>query len=211
MEWDPARRDAKANYRFLVTAVAPRPIAWVTTVDGAGVVNAAPFSWFNTICPDPPMVMLAVGHRPDGSPKDTVRNIRHTGEFVVNVVTRDLAEPMVASSADYAPGQSEVEALHLATAPSRVVRPPRLAASPVHLECRLERILPIGRNDNHMLVLGAVVHIACDDAVLDARGNVDPAKVTLVGRWGGANYVATEHAFQVPWPQDPGDAMRKPR
>lgn len=210
VEWDPATRDAKANYRFLVTAVTPRPIAWVTTVDGKGLVNAAPFSWFNTVCPDPPMVMLAIGLRPDGSPKDTLRNIRATGEFVVNAVVRAAAAAMVASSADFPPEQSEVEALHLATTPSHTVRPPRLADAPIHLECRLDRVIPIGRADNHALVIGNIVHIACDDAVLDARGNVDSSKVSMVGRLGGANYVDTSAFFQIPWPKDPGDAVRKP-
>jgi len=210
VEWDPATRDTKANYRFLVTAVAPRPIAWVTTVDKAGVVNAAPFSWFNAVCPDPPMVMLAIGKRPDGSPKDTLRNIRDVGEFVVNAVPRSAAAAMVASSADYPPGESEVERLSLATRPSKAVRPPRLADSPIHLECRLQEVLTVGRDGNHALVLGTVVHVACDDAVLDERGNVDPSKAQLVGRLGGANYVGTSGFFAIPWPKDPGDAVRRP-
>ncbi len=209
VEWDPATRDAKSNYRFLVSAVVPRPIAWVTTVDSRGVVNAAPFSWFNAVCPDPPMVMLAIGKRPDGSPKDTLRNIRDTKEFVVNAVPRAAAAAMVASSADYPPDRSEVEALHLATSPSRTVRPPRLADSAIHLECRLDRVVPIGRDDNHVLVLGIIVHIASDDAVLDARGNVDPNKAIFVGRLGGSNYTDTSDFFAIPWPKDPGDTLRR--
>lgn len=210
VEWAPSERDAKATYRFLTTAVAPRPIAWVTSVNQAGVVNAAPFSWFNSVCPDPPMVMIAIGNRPDGSPKDTVRNIRDTHEFVVNAVPRSLVQVMVDSSADYHPDVSEVDSLGLQTAPSRTVRPPRLADSPIHLECRLERVLPIGRGGNHSLVLGEVVHIAVDDAVLGEKGLVDPTKLTLVGRWGGADYVDTSSRFTVPWPKDPGDPLRKP-
>lgn len=209
MEWEPASRPPKENYRFLVTAVAPRPIAWVTTVDGRGAVNVAPFSWYNTVCPDPPMVMLAIGRRPDGSPKDTLRNAEETGEFVVNAVVRSAAEQMVATAADYPPGTSEADALGLRTLPSRVVRPPRLAASPIHLECRVERILPLGRGGNHSLLLGEVVHIGADDAVLDAKGNVDPAKLTLVARWGGSGYVDTSGLFAIPWPTDPGDALRR--
>ena len=210
MEWDPADRPSKDNYRFLTTAVAPRPIAWVTTVDAGGLVNAAPFSWFNTVCPDPPMVMVAIGSRDDGSPKDTFRNIRDTREFVVNIVTRQLAEVMVQSSADFAPEVSEVAALDLATVPSRSVRPPRLAASPVHLECRLHDVVTLGRHDDHHLVIGRIVHVAADDAVLDAKGNVDPAKVTFVGRMGGTNYTDTSERFQVAWPAKAADRLRTP-
>ncbi|MCA1818868.1 MAG: flavin reductase family protein [Thermoplasmatota archaeon] len=208
VEWDPAARPAKENYRFLTSAVAPRPIAWVTTVDEAGLVNAAPFSWFNSVCPEPPMVMLAIGARADGTPKDTVRNIRATREFVVNVVSRPLAEPMVLSAADYPPDVSEVEELDLVTAPSHAVRPPRLAASPVHLECVLHDVIPLGRD--HSLVLGRIVHVGADDAVLDAKGNIDPAKVTFVGRMGGATYADTSSRFQVAWPEKAVDRLRTP-
>lgn len=207
MELDPATREAGPNYHFLTSAIVPRPVAWVTTVDPAsGVVNAAPFSWFNAVCADPPTVMLAIQQRADGSPKDTVRNLRASGEFVVNVVPKALAETMVQSSADYPPDVSEVEQLGLATAPSRKVRPPRLAGSPVHLECRLLQEIPLGRKQKVSLVLGEVVHIAADDAVVDARGNIDPSKLTLVARMGGSEYVDTQGFFTLKRPK--GDALR---
>jgi flavin reductase (DIM6/NTAB) family NADH-FMN oxidoreductase RutF len=208
MEWDTAARSAKEMYRFLTTAVAPRPIAWVTTVSPDGLVNAAPFSWFNTVCADPPMVMLAIGARADGSPKDTLRNIEATREFVVNVATRDAVKEMVATAAEYAPDESEVEALGLATSPSAAVRPPRLAASPVHLECVLHDVHRLGRDQ--ALVLGRVVHVGADDAVLDAKGNVDPEKVTFAARMGGAWYTDTSSRYQVPWPERPPDGLRGP-
>jgi flavin reductase (DIM6/NTAB) family NADH-FMN oxidoreductase RutF len=211
VEWDPAERTGSATYRFLTSAVAPRPIAWVTTVSPAGVVNAAPFSWFNAVCPDPPMVMLAIGSRPDGSPKDTVRNLRETGEFVVNIVPAPLAQVMVQSSAEYPPEVSEVRELGLRTAPSHTVRPPRLADSPVHLECRLHSVTVLGKRDDHTLVLGQVVRMAADDGVLDANGNVDPAKVVLVGRMGGANYVDTSRPFSIPWPGRPQVPPHQPK
>jgi flavin reductase (DIM6/NTAB) family NADH-FMN oxidoreductase RutF len=203
VEWDPAERKGSANYRFLTSAVAPRPIAWVTTVNAEGLVNAAPFSWFNSVCPDPPMVMLSIGSRPDGSPKDSARNIRDTGEFVVNLVTDRLATAMVQSSAEYDPDVSEVTALGLRTLPSSAVKPPRLADSPVHLECKLHSITMLGKRDDHHLVLGQVVRMAADEGVLDTNGNVDPAKVTLVGRMGGSDYVDTAHHFSIPWPGKP--------
>ncbi|HEX2065379.1 MAG TPA: flavin reductase family protein [Candidatus Thermoplasmatota archaeon] len=203
MEWDPAQRPGSATYRFLTSAVAPRPIAWVTTVSPAGVVNAAPFSWFNAVCADPPMVMLSIRARPDGSPKDTLRNLRDTGEFVVNAAPAALAQAMVQSSAEYPPEVSEVAELGLRTAPSVRVAPPRLADSPVHLECRLHRLLQLGRRDDQGLVLGEVVHLAADDGALDAEGNLDPTKVTLLGRMGGSRYVDTSRPFSIPWPDKP--------
>ncbi|MEA3202989.1 MAG: hypothetical protein QOI63_655 [Thermoplasmata archaeon] len=203
VEWDPAQRPGSATYRFLTSAVAPRPIAWVTTVDAAGLVNAAPFSWFNAVCADPPMVMVSIRARPDGSLKDTARNIRGSGEFVVNVAPAGLAQAMVQTSAEYPPEVSEVQEVGLRTVPSLRVAPPRLAASPVHLECRLRQLIPLGRRDDQSLVLGEVVHLAADDAVLDADGNLDPAKVTLVGRMGGSKYVDTARPFSIPWPDKP--------
>jgi flavin reductase (DIM6/NTAB) family NADH-FMN oxidoreductase RutF len=201
VELDPATRESRANYHFLTSAVVPRPIAWVTTLDAAtGVVNAAPFSWFQAVCADPPMVMLAIQRRADGSPKDTVRNIRATKEFVVNVSPKSLAREMVQTSGEYGPEVSELAEVGLAMAPSRKVRPPRIAASPVHLECRLHQEIPLGGAGGTSLLLGEVVHLAADDAVLDARGNVDPAKLAVVARMGGAEYVDTERFFTLKRP-----------
>lgn len=198
MEVDPKTRETRANYHFLTSSVMPRPIAWVTTLDPAtGVLNAAPFSWFQAVCADPPMVMLAIQRRADGSPKDTTRNILASGEFVVNVSPKSLAESMVRSSGEYPPDVSEVEALGLRTAPSKAVKPPRLADSPVHLECRLHREIPLGNAGGTSLLIGEVVHMAADDAVLDARGNVDPSKLVLVARLGGQEYVDTERFFTM--------------
>lgn len=207
VEADPATRGAKANYHFLTSAVMPRPIAWVTTLDPAtGVVNAAPFSWFQAVCSEPPMLALAINVRDDGTPKDTLRNIRALGQFVVNVAPRSLVHEMVRTAADFAPDVSEVDAVGLGTTPSAKVRPPRLAASPVHLECRLAQALPLGVGKT-TLVLGEVVHVAADDAVLDERGNVDPDKLVLVARMGGSEYVDTQHHFTVKRPAT-GEAQR---
>lgn len=210
MEWDPAQRTAKERYHFLTSAVAPRPIAWVTSVDPAtGVVNAAPFSWFQTVCADPMLVMLSVGDRADGTPKDTARNAVAAREFVVNVVTAPLADAMVATSADYPPERSEVEALALATLPSRRVRPPRLAGSPVHLECRLAESRRYGRGTSAVTwLLGEVVHVHADDAALDARGNLR-ADTPLLGRLGGPEYVVVERTVRLERPRQ-ADALRGP-
>jgi len=210
MELDPSTRAARLNYHFMTSAIAPRPIAWVTTVDPAtGVVNAAPFSFFQAVSADPMVVMLAILRHSDGRPKDTVRNIRSTGEFVVNVSPKALAKEMVQTSGEYGPEVSELDEVGLGTAPSRKVKPPRIASSPVHFECRLQQEIPVGRDGATSLILGEVVHVAADDAVLDARGNVDPAKLSLLGRLGGQEYVDTERFFSMRRPtQD--DLVRKP-
>jgi flavin reductase (DIM6/NTAB) family NADH-FMN oxidoreductase RutF len=209
VELDPSTRESRLNYHFLTSAIMPRPIAWVTTVDAAtSVVNAAPFSWFQAVCADPPMVMLAIQRRADGSPKDTVRNIRATREFVVNVSPKALADAMVKSSGEYPSDVSEVEALGLRTSPSKAVKPPRLADSPVHLECRLHQELPLGTRGGTSLILGEVIHLAADDEVLDHRGNVDPAKLVLVARLGGQEYVDTERFFTIRRPA--ADDLRRP-
>ncbi|MFA5944692.1 MAG: flavin reductase family protein [Candidatus Thermoplasmatota archaeon] len=198
MDVDPRTRDTRANYHFLTSAVVPRPIAWVTTIDPmTGVLNAAPFSWFQAVCADPPMIMLAIQKRSDGSPKDTVRNIRASREFVVNVSPKAFAEAMVKSSGEYPPEVSEVEVLGLRTSPSKTVKVPRLADSPVHLECRLHEEIPLGNQGGTSLLIGEVIHMAADDAVLDSRGNVDPAKLVVVARMGGQEYVDTERFFTM--------------
>jgi flavin reductase (DIM6/NTAB) family NADH-FMN oxidoreductase RutF len=210
VEVDPKARDARQNYHFLTSAIIPRPIAWVTTLDPVtGIVNAAPFSWFQAVCADPPMVMLALQRRADGSPKDTTRNIRASREFVVNVSPQALAQAMVQSSGEYPPDVSEVEALGLRTAPSKVVKAPRLADSPVHLECRLHQEIQLGHGEGTSLILGEVVHIAADDGVLDARQNVDPSKLVLVARLGGRDYVDTANFFTLQRPS--GDDLRGSR
>ena len=125
-------------YKLLVGLVAPRPIALITSMDENGQLNAAPFSAYNYLCTDPPIVGVGVTNRPGQQyvPKDTARNIRRTGEFVVNVVTEDIAERMSICATDFPPEMSEVELAGFTTAPSRVVKPPRLADAHAALECR---------------------------------------------------------------------------
>jgi flavin reductase (DIM6/NTAB) family NADH-FMN oxidoreductase RutF len=202
VETDASAWSASRMYHFLVSAVAPRPIAWVTT-KADGVVNAAPFSWYQSVCADPPIVALAIADQ-DGHLKDTARNILITGEFVINAVTAELAQTMVATSATYAPTQSEIEALSIATTPSAVVAPPRIAASPFHLECRLHSQQRLGREHATTLILGEVVHIAVDDAVLDARGNIDITRCPLVARLGGRQYLNASNVYELERPKHPG-------
>jgi flavin reductase (DIM6/NTAB) family NADH-FMN oxidoreductase RutF len=191
--------DAERAYRLLVGIVVPRPIAWVTTVSKGGVVNAAPFSCYTFVCNDPPMLAINIGRR-NGELKDTARNIERDREFVVNVVTEDLADAMHASSAECPPNASEVDALKLDVSPSVVVRPPRLACSPVSLECRLEQIQELGRLRN-ALVLGRIVHFHVADHVYE-NGKVVAQRLRPLARLGGLNYARLGETLTMP----PADA-----
>lgn len=133
------------RYKLLCGVVIPRPVAWITTRGADGVVNAAPFSFFNLFGQDPALVVLGLENRADGTAKDTTRNIAETGEFVINILTPDLVEPMVASAAAYPPGVGEPAALNLPLAPSSRVAPPRLRDAPVAIECRKTVALSFSR------------------------------------------------------------------
>lgn len=187
------------RYQFLTHVIVPRPIAWVTTLNEDGSVNAAPFSFFNVFGSDPAMVALGIGKRSDGSPKDTTRNIISCGEFVINMVTEALAKQMVQTSFEYDHGTSELEAVGLTTSPSLVVSPPRIAESPVHLECRKYSIQEIGGN---RLILGEVVHGAVDDRYLNAATRkIQTEQLHPVGRMHGpAGYTRTRDLFEIERP-----------
>ena len=185
MDIDPGDLDSAQCYRLLVGIVVPRPIAWVTSMDAAGQVNAAPFSCYTFVCKAPPMVAIVVGHR-ESRLKDTSRNIHAGSDFVVNAVTDDIAEPMHETSADYPPDMSEVAALGLELAPSKVVSTPGIALSPIHMECRLHRIERFGR-ENEELIVGEVVHFNIDDGLVADR-RIDIEAYHPLARLGGPNY-----------------------
>ncbi|MBX7103741.1 MAG: flavin reductase family protein [Gemmataceae bacterium] len=188
-------------YTALVGVVTPRPIAWVTTVDGAGRINLAPFSFFNAVGSKPPTVMFCPARKPDGGEKDTLANLAEVAEFVVNSATAELAEAVNQSSIDLPRGQSEAEHLGLELIPSLRVQPPRVAASPAHLECRVRQIIrlddgPSGAN----LVLGDILTIHVSDEVLDERGRVDPKKYQTLARLGGEWYCRATDLFTMKRP-----------
>jgi len=183
MLFDPREKPHREVYHFLVSAVVPRPIAFVSTVSAAGAVNLAPFSYFNAVSSDPPLVAIAISDRAD-DPKDTLRNIRETREFVVNMVSEPLLDAMVRTAGEWPRSTSEFEPSGLTPAPSERVRAPYVAESPLQLECTLYRELALG---NSFLVVGEVVMARVrDDAVVDGRP--DPAKLAPVGRLGGELY-----------------------
>jgi flavin reductase (DIM6/NTAB) family NADH-FMN oxidoreductase RutF len=198
---DVGAADTVAVYRALVGVVTPRPIAWVTTVDKLGQVNLAPFSFFNTFGANPPVVVFSPTLRRDGSKKDTLRNLDSVGEFVVSVAVEDLAEQVNATSKELPPGVSEADYVGLTLEPSIKVRPPRVAASPVHLECRVRQIIPIGDGPIAAnLVIGEVLLIHIADSVLDDRGAVDPRKLRTIARLGGDYFCRSTDLFEMERP-----------
>ena len=198
---DTSSSPALEVYQALVGVVVPRPIAWVTTMSPAGVVNLAPFSFFNTFSANPPVVVFSPTLRRNATKKDTLLNIEATREFVVNVAVEPLAEKVNLSSKELLPDESEIELTGLHTAPSTRVKPPRLAESPVNLECTLRQIVHLGTGPiAGNLVIGDIVMIHIADAVLDANGKVDPRKLRAIARLGGDYYCRTGDLFEMKRP-----------
>lgn len=184
-------------YQALVGAVTPRPIAWVTTLSPAGVVNLAPFSFFNAFGANPPIVVFSPTLRRDGSKKDTLLNLESLGEFAINSATAPLAEKVNLTSKEIPPSDSEVSLANLTTLPSTKVKPPRIAESPVHMECRVRQIIPCGTGPIAAnLVIGEVLMIHIADDVLDEKGRIDPRKLQTVARLGGDFWCHTSDLFE---------------
>ncbi|HVI07064.1 MAG TPA: flavin reductase family protein [Candidatus Binatia bacterium] len=199
-------------YNIILNCVGPRPIAWVSTLSSSGQPNLAPFSFFNCVCVDPPLLAFAAGLRPaknagatqgeaTGVAKDTLRNVRETKEFVVNVVTYELRERMNLTSGEYDSTVSEFDLAKLTPQPSRLVRPSRVGESPVSFECKLYQILdfspaPTGSS----LVIGEVVAIHIGDAHLK-DGRIDRNSLDLIGRMGGMQYARTTDRFEMVRPK----------
>ena len=196
MELDPNAIGEVAAYKLLIGCVVPRPIAWVSTVDAAGVRNLAPFSFFMGVCGDPPTVAFSSGPRA-GDGKDTARNAEATGEFVVNVVDDAHADAMNLSSAEYAPDVDEFEVVGLTAAPGVRVKAPRVATAPISLECRVSQIVRVGHGP-HSVVFGEIVYLHVRDDLFDAAtGRVDVARLRPVGRLAGHMYSRTHELFQM--------------
>jgi flavin reductase (DIM6/NTAB) family NADH-FMN oxidoreductase RutF len=185
----------EVRYKLLLATVLPRPIAWVTSQDRNGVVNAAPFSFFNAFGTEPPTLAIGVGRNSPTQPKDTCLNIRATEEFVVNLVPFSAAEKMRASSMPFPSHVSEVAVLGLQTVPSELVNPPRIAEAPASFECKFMQEIRLG---GFSLILGRIVmlHVR-DEAVLDAdRLYIDATNMDLIGRMEGAQYTFTRNKFE---------------
>ncbi len=191
-------RDA---YGWMISTILPRPIAWVSTISAEGKTNLAPFSFFQGVTANPPTLMFVPVNKRDGSKKDTVQNIEAVPEFVINLVSFELAEQMNASAALLPYGESEFERFGIAAAPSDRIRPPRVAAAPVAFECALERIVLIGEGPLAAnVVFGRILVAHVKDAVLGADGRPDAGKLDLIGRLGGESFTRTRDRFDLERP-----------
>jgi flavin reductase (DIM6/NTAB) family NADH-FMN oxidoreductase RutF len=193
---DPKQVKPTDMYKFLIGIVVPRPIAFVSTVSASGQFNLAPFSFFNALSSEPPLVGIAITDRTD-DPKDTLRNVRETNEFVINVVSEDLLERMVQTSGEWPRETDEFAVSGLTPIPALRVRAPRVAESPAHLECRLHREISLG---NCIFVVGEVLLAEVHDRAL-TDGRVDPTKLRAVGRLGGDGYSRLGEVVRVPRPK----------
>ena len=199
---DFSRLPFREVYGWMTSTIAPRPIAWVSTISADGRPNLAPFSFFQGVTSNPPTLLFVPVNNRDGQPKDTVRNIRQVPEFVINVVTYALAGPMNATAATLPYGENEAEKFGIETTPSTRVRPPRVAAAPVAFECTLDRIVGIGEGPLAAHVIFGRIHLVhVSDAVLGPDGRIDPARLDLIGRMSGDLYCRTTERFTAKRPE----------
>ena len=199
MELDLEGKYSKRAYSILASLVTPRPIAWVTTLGPDGVVNAAPFSFFNVLGANPPILGFCPGDRDDGTPKDTARNIRLSHEFVVNLVDEKTAEAMNRTAASLPYGVSELQSAGLTTASSSSVKPPRIAESPASLECVEWGTLQIGGN---RLIIGLIKRVHVRDELFDPQTErIRSELFHVIGRMASPNwYCRTSDRFEMKRP-----------
>ena len=179
MQIDPSLHTKEDNYKLLTNLVVPRPIAWISSLSQSGVINLAPFSFFNAVGSDPMYVVVGIGRRDSGEPKDSARNIQTSGEFVVNLVTEDLLAAMNITAAEFPPDESELSAVNLHAAPSVRLKAPRLAEAQASLECKLFQSQPLGTNT---LYIGEVVMFHVADHLLGPRLHIN--NFAPIGRLG---------------------------
>ena len=205
MKLDPRTFDG--FYRVLTGVVVPRPIAFVSTLSADGVLNLAPYSFFNAVAYDPPTIVFSSSRRTGDKRKDTLANIEETGEFVVNVVVDDIAEAMNRTAAEYPTEVSEFDIAGLTPAPSDLVKPPRVAESPVNMECRLNQIVSLGQGSHqHGLVIGEVVLMHLRDDLIDGH-RINHQRLRPTGRLAGSMYCHTGDVFEMPRPVYQPDAV----
>ncbi len=202
LELDPAALGQVGMYRFLISTIVPRPIAFISTISPEGIVNLAPFSFFNGVSSNPPCVMVSITRKSDGDKKDTLRNIEATRQFVLNTTPEWLAQQMNQCSAEYPYGVSELEKVGLTAVPSLRVKPPRIGESPVQMECELYETLEIGDGSmgSATIVVGKIVmaHVA-ESAWKDGKATFEELKP--LSRLGGLSYGKTSDVFDLPRPK----------
>ncbi len=198
MEFRCAKLDRKARYKLFIGLVYPRPIALVSTINANGVLNAAPFSFFNVVSDDPPLVMLSINRRSDGTMKDTVKNIRRTAEFVVNLVDEAIANGMVAAGQELPETESEFSAAQFTPVAAVLVAPPRILEAPASLECRLYQRLEF--DGGREIILGEVVYVHVRDGLVDPATWRVSEEYRPIGRLYGDLYCTTRQRFDLPGP-----------
>ncbi len=187
-------------YKVLISSIVPRPIAWVSTISNEGQTNLAPYSFFNLVCKKPPTVMFCPGVRgTDGGVKDSYKNVVENGEFVVNIVSEELAEAMNKSATEFPKDVSEFTEAGLTAAKSVMVAPPRVEESPVSIECKVTEIIQVGDGDvgSAWIVLGEAIYIHVDDRVLQPEFRIDLDELRPIGRLSGPHYSRTGDRFEL--------------
>lgn len=199
MEASAADLEWTTLYKLLIGAVVPRPIGWVSSVNEQGASNLAPFSFFNAVCANPPLLLFCPMIRSrDGAHKDTLRNVRTSGEFVINIVSEDLAQAMNISATEFPPDVNEFQAAGLTAAPSVRVKPSRVAESRVHFECRVEQILEFGDKPGAgSVVIGRILHVHVDESVLFDGDKIDLLALKPIGRLAGSSYTRVTDIFDL--------------
>ncbi|MGT2499744.1 flavin reductase family protein [Bradyrhizobium guangxiense] len=197
MDYAASELTPRERYKVLTSFILPRPIAWVTTLGPTGVVNAAPFSFFNAFCEDPPLCMFAANRKPNGEDKDTFLNIQRTGEFVVNIADEPLARAMHESSGDFPPEIGEPDYLGLKLAPSTTIAVPRLADTPWAMECKLWKLIDV--NDDRKLIMGEGIHFHIRDELWDDKAmRVHMDRYHPIGRMFADRYCRTDDRVVFP-------------
>lgn len=194
--FDFADLSARDRYKLLIGAVVPRPIAWVTSIDESGRVNAAPFSFFNVLSADPAILAVGVENHEDRRFKDTGHNIRATGEFTVNIVDQANLDAMNVTAFPFPPAIDELAEAGLTAMPGHLVRCPYIAEAPVALECR--RYITLEISSSREIVLGQVVAMHVRSAIINERLHIDPAGLDAMGRMGGHGYCRSNETFDLP-------------
>ncbi|MFQ5795223.1 MAG: flavin reductase family protein [Candidatus Bipolaricaulia bacterium] len=197
MQIDPKTLNPVQSHRLLIGCIVPRPIGFVSTVGEDGVPNAAPFSFFNGVSTNPPMVMISVSHRRGGEKKDTLKNIERSREFVVNVIDEALADRMNQAATDFPSGLSEFTEAGLTARQSVMVQVPRIGEAPIQMECKLTHLTEVSRAST--VIIGEVIQLHVRDDLLQ-DGVVDIERLQPIGRLGGNLYCRVQEVFSMERP-----------
>jgi flavin reductase (DIM6/NTAB) family NADH-FMN oxidoreductase RutF len=201
MFYEPDKNDHGLPYNPFKACVVPRPIGWISSISEDGLVNLAPFSFFNALSYDPPFVCFSIGsHSEDGEPKDTVVNIEATGEFVYNMATWDQRDQMNNTGLIVDRTVNELDAAGLEAVPSKFVKPPRVKGSPVHFECKHFQTVILPGNvpsSIHHLIIGQVIGVHIDDDMITGEGLLDTLKMRPIARLGYKDYTSVDSVFQM--------------